>query len=156
MLSLRLFRLLYLSSFLYSQSIGIFQVFHVKPGSLHRTSVVYRPPTQPNMSFQRRWKCIFHWRGRAWLTVWDRVKIPRYTNRLMHRKRVTCELHDCYFCLMTIKHAISRTVEVTHSDGQLWEDIEWTIELLYNSVKTGSQLVWRPVWRKVVVEKAST
>ena len=26
-------------------------------------------------------------------------------------------------------------------------DIEWAIELLYNSVETGSQLVWRPVWR---------
>ena len=38
----------------------------------------------------------------------------------------------------------SKTAEVTHSDGQLWGDIEWAIELLYNSVKTGSQLVWRP------------
>ena len=45
----------------------------------------------------------------------------------MHRKRVTCELHDSYFRLMTIKHAIPK--------------IEWAIELLYNSVKTGSQLV---------------
>ena len=61
----------------------------------------------------------------------------------MHRKRVTCELHDSYFCLMTIKHAIPKTAEVTHSDGQLWGDIEWAIELLYNLVKTGSQLVWR-------------
>ena len=40
---------------------------------------------------------------------------------------MTCELHDGYFCLMTIKHAISK--------------IEWAIELLYNSVKTGSQWV---------------
>ena len=71
-------------------------------------------------------------------------KISRYNHRLMHRKRVTCELHDSYFRLMTIKHAIPRTAEVTHSDGQLWGDIEWAIELLYNSVKTGSQLVWRP------------
>ena len=45
----------------------------------------------------------------------------------MHRKRVTCELHDSFFRLMTIKHAIPK--------------IEWAIELLYNSVKTGSQLV---------------
>ena len=29
-----------------------------------------------------------------------------------------------------------------YSDGQLWGYIEWAIELLYNSVKTGSQLVW--------------
>ena len=61
----------------------------------------------------------------------------------MHRKRVTCELHDNYFRLMTIKHAIQKTVEKTHSDSQSWGDIEWAIELLYNSVKTGSQLVWR-------------
>ena len=68
-------------------------------------------------------------------------KIPRYSHRLMHRKRVTCELHDSYFRLMTIKHAIPRTAEVTHPDGQLWGDIEWAIELLYNSAKTGNQLV---------------
>ena len=62
----------------------------------------------------------------------------------MHRKKVTCELHDSYFRSMTIKHAIPKTGEVTHSDGKLWGDIEWAIELLYNSVETGSQLVWRP------------
>ena len=90
--------------------------------------------------------CIFHWRRRAWLIIWDKVK-SHGTIRLMHRKRVTCELHDSYFHLMTMKHAIPRTAEVTHPDGQLWGDIEWAIELLYNSVKTGSQLVWRPVWR---------
>ena len=38
----------------------------------------------------------------------------------MHRKRVTCELHDSYFRLMTIKHAIPK--------------IELAIELLYNPV----------------------
>ena len=96
------------------------------------------------MPFQRWRKCIFHWCGRAWLTIWDRVKIPRYSHRLMHQKRVTWELHDSYFRLITIKHAIPKTVEVTHSDDQLWGDIEWAVELLYNSVKTGSQLVWRP------------
>ena len=80
-----------------------------------------------------------------------RVKIPRYSHRLTHRKRVTCELHDSYFRLMTIKHAIPKTAEVTHSDGQWWGDIEWAIELLYNSVKTGSQLVLetRPVGDKM-------
>ena len=73
-------------------------------------------------------------------------KIPQYSHRLMHQKRVTCELHDSYFRLMTIKHAIPRTVEVTHPDGQLWGDIEWVIELLYNSVKTESQLVLETSW----------
>ena len=43
---------------------------------------------------------------------------------------------------MTIKHAIRK--------------IEWVIELLYNSVKTGSQSVGEQVsWRQDVVEKAS-
>ena len=37
----------------------------------------------------------------------------------MHRKRVTFELHDSYFRLMTIKHAIPK-IE--------WA-IEWAIEL---------------------------
>ena len=70
----------------------------------------------------------------AWASLADNMeqgKIPRYSHRLMHRKRVTCELHDNYFRLMTIKHAIPK--------------IEWAIELLYNLEKTGSQLVWRPV-----------
>ena len=57
------------------------------------------------------------------------IKIPMYSHRLMHRKRLTCELHDSYF----------------HS-----KDIEWAIEILYNSVKTGSQLVWRPVGEKML------
>ena len=34
--------------------------------------------------------------------------IPWYTYRLMHRKRVTSELQDSYFRLMTIKHSISK------------------------------------------------
>ena len=83
----------------------------------------------------------------AWASLADKMgqgKIPRYSHRLMHRKRVTCELHDSYFRSMTIKLAIPRTAEVTHPDDQLWGDIEWAIELLYNSVKTGSHLVWRP------------
>ena len=45
----------------------------------------------------------------------------------MHRKRVTCELHDGYFRLMAMKHAIPK--------------IEWAIEQLNNSVKTvGDQM----------------
>ena len=44
---------------------------------------------------------------------------------------------------MTIKHAIPK--------------IEWAMELLYNSVKTGSQLVLETrKWRQDVVKKAST
>ena len=47
--------------------------------------------------------------GGNWLMKWDELKkFPWYTHRLMHRKRVTSELHDSYFCLMTIKHSISK------------------------------------------------
>ena len=95
----------------------------------------------------------------AWVSLADKMgqgKIPRYSHRLMHRKRVICELHDRYFPLMTIKlHdryfllmaiklAIQRTAAETYPHGQSWGDIEWAIELLYSSVKTGSQWVWRP------------
>ena len=117
-------------------------IVHLRGSPLNR-GVVYLPSTRPEMPFQRRGSCIFHWCRRAWLTIWNNVKYHG-TVRLMHRKRATCELHDSYFRLMTIKHVIPRTAEVTHPDGQLWGDIEWAIELLYNSVKTGSQLVWRP------------
>ena len=75
--------------------------------------------------------------------IWYKVKIPWYTHRLMHRKRVTRELHDSYFRLMTIKHAIPKT--------------EWVIKLLYNSVKTGSQWVGdQRSRRQNVVRKATT
>ena len=83
----------------------------------------------------------------SWASLADKMrqgKILRYSHRLMHQKRVTWGLHDSYFRSMTLKHAIPRTAEVTHPDGQPWGDIEWAIELLYNSVKTGSQSVWRP------------
>ena len=42
------------------------------------------------------------------LIIWDKVKVPQCQYRLMHQKRVTSELHDCYFRLMTIKHSISK------------------------------------------------
>ena len=94
------------------------------------TTVVYWPSTRPNIhrkevthsdgSYEKKYDNIADNMGQG--------KIPWYTHRLMYRKRVTCELHDSYFCLMTIKHAIPK--------------IEWAIELLYNSVKTGSQS-WR-------------
>ena len=56
-------------------------------------------------------------------------------------------MHDSYFHLMTIKHAIPK-IE--------WA-IEWAIELLYNSVKTGSQWVGDQTrWWQDAVEKART
>ena len=48
-------------------------------------------------------------RGRKYADEMGRAKkFPWYTHRLMHQKRVTCELHDSYFRLMTIKHSISK------------------------------------------------
>ena len=35
---------------------------------------------------------------------------------------MTCELHDSYFRSMKITHAIPKTTEVTHSDGQISEE----------------------------------
>ena len=47
--------------------------------------------------------------GGNWLMKWDELKKkPLVHYRVMHRKRVTSELHDSYFRLMTIKHSISK------------------------------------------------
>ena len=89
---------------------------------IHRKEV-----THSNGSYERKS------RGRKLADEMGRdKKFQWYTHRLMHRKRVTCELHDSYFRLMTIKHSVSK--------------IEWAIvggggggggvELLYNAVKT--------------------
>ena len=55
---------------------------------------------------------------------WDKVKkFPLYSHRLTHRKTVTSELHDSYFCSMTITQAIPKIAEVTHPDRQISEEI---------------------------------
>ena len=100
--------------------------------------------------------CIFHWRGRAWLTIWDRVQIPRYSHKLMHRKRVTYELHNSYFCSMIIKTCHSK-------DGRSgtfhWPFMgrDWVgVELLYNSVHGKFNQFWRSEsWRNDGVEKTA-
>ena len=59
--------------------------------------------THSNGSYERKS------RGRKLADEMGRAKkFPWYTHRLMLRKRVTCELHDSYFRLMTIKHSISK------------------------------------------------
>ena len=50
-------------------------------------------------------------------------KIPLYSHRQMHWKRVTSELHDSYFRSMTITQAIPKIAEVTHRDRQISEEI---------------------------------
>ena len=99
--------------------------------------------------------------GWNWLMKWDEVKKnPWYSDRLMHRKRVTSELHDNYFRLMTIKHSISK--------------IEWASNDYITQLSSTSQLNWVPVpvefdaqgasvvasrvpdsWRRNVVGKAT-
>ena len=65
---------------------------------MHRKEV-----THSNGSYERKS------RGRKLADEMGRAKkFPWYTHRLMHRKRMTCELHDSYFRLMTIKHSISK------------------------------------------------
>ena len=110
----------------------------LRPGQTCHSKVMHmKEVTHSDGSYEKKS------RRRAWLKKWDKVKIPWYTHRLMHRKRVTCELHDSYCRLMTIKHAIPK--------------IEWAIEILYNLVKTGSKRVGEQRSRsKDVVEKATT
>ena len=58
-------------------------------------------------------------------------KIPMVHYRVMYRKRVTSELHDSYFRLMTIKHSISK--------------IEWASNDYIIELSSTSQLNWVPV-----------
>ena len=81
--------------------------------------VMFWPSTRPQkMLFQGdapegsdtfQWPVIERDRvGGLRLIIWDKVKVPLCQYRLNHRKRVTCELHDSCFRLMTIKHSISK------------------------------------------------
>ena len=98
------------------------------PSEYCGSHVVYWPPKTaevhiPMASYGKRS------RRRAWLIIWYRVKIPQYSHKLMHRKRVTCELHDSYFRSMTIKHAIPKTAGV-HIPMASYREISswrWTI-----------------------------
>ena len=60
------------------------------------------------------------------LIIWYKVKVPLCHYRVMHRKRVTSEPHDCYFRLMTIKHSISK--------------IEWTSNNYITQLSSTSEL----------------
>ena len=98
----------------------------LRPGQTCHSKVMHRKEvTHSDGSYEKKL------RRRAWLKKWDKVKIPWYTHRLMHRKRVTCELHDSYFHLMTIKHASPKTPEVAYSglashENRYWVG-DWTI-----------------------------
>ena len=80
--------------------------------------VVFWPSARVNMPFQSdapEGSDTFQWTvierdcvGGLRLIIWDKVKVPPYHYKVMHRKRVTCELHNSYFRLMMIKHAIPK------------------------------------------------
>ena len=71
------------------------------------------PGDAPEGSDTFQWPVIERDRvGGLRLIIWDKVKVPLCQYRLMHRKRVTSELHDSYFRLMTIKHSISKIQSV--------------------------------------------
>ena len=63
------------------------------------------------------------------LIMWDKVKVPLCHYRVMHRKRVTSELHDSYFRLMTIKHSISK-IEWASNDYITQLSSSWVAEQL--------------------------
>ena len=92
----------------------------------------------PRWCTGKRWHILMavmrgHHVGGNWLMKWDELKnFPWYTHRLMHRKRVTCELHGSYFRLMTIKHSISK--------------IKWAIVLALNYYITQSRRKSRASW----------
>ena len=81
-------------------------------------------------------------RGRKLAYEMGRGKnIPWYSHKLTHRKKVTSELHDSYFRLMTIKHSISK--------------IEWASNDYIIQLSSTSQLNWVPVPVEFDVQGAS-
>ena len=100
--------------------------FDLRPSQTCHSKVIHRKEvTHSNSSYERKS------RRRAWLTKRDKVKIPWSTHRLMHRKRVTSELHDSYFHLMMIKDAIPK-IELA---------IEWALNCyITRSRQKGRQL----------------
>ena len=79
------------------------------------------------------------------LIIWDKMKVPLCHYRVMHRKRVTSELHDSYFRLMTIKHLISKIK---------WASNDYITQL--SSTSQGPvELKIERSWRRDVVRKAT-
>ena len=70
--------------------------------------------TRPKMPFKVMHERKSHGRKLADEMGRGKKKIPLYSHRLMHRKRVTSELDDSYFHSMTITQAIPKKAEVTH------------------------------------------
>ena len=98
------------------------------PGQKCHSKVMHRKEmTHSNGSYEKksRGQILADEMGRA-------KKFPWYPHRLMHRKRVTSELHDSYFRLMTIKHSISK--------------IEWASNAYITQLSSTSQLSSSASW----------
>ena len=111
---------------------------------MHRKEV-----THSNGSWERKS------RGRKLADEMGRAKkFPWYTHRLMHRKRVTCELHDSYFRLMTIKYAISKIEwALNHYITQLSSSPSGGCLLSCGQLSSGGRVP--ASWRRDVVGKAT-
>ena len=94
--------------------------------------------------------------GGNWQMKWDELKkFPWYTHRLMHRKRVTSELYDSYFRLMTIKHILISKIEWASNDNitQLSSTSEFSSGASW--IEDRTELVFQASWRRNVVGKAT-
>ena len=78
------------------------------------------------------------------LIIWDKVKVPLCHYRVMHRKRVTSELHDSYFRLMTIKNSILK-IE--------WASNDYITQL--SSTSSWVEFEFQASWRGDVIRKAT-
>ena len=117
--------------------------------------VIYWPSARANMPFQSdapEWSDKFQWpviernRVGGLADEMGQGKSPLYTHKLMNQKRVTSELHDSYFRLMTIKHAIPK-IECA---------IEWALNYyITRSRKEVRQWGGQRRWRQDVVGKAT-
>ena len=119
--------------------------------------VVFWPSARANMPFQSdalegsdtfQWPVIERDRvGGLRLIIWDNVNVPLCHYRVMHREIVTCELHDSYFRLMTIKHTIPK-IELA---------FEWTLNYYITQSRQKSESwSWRRCYRRDVVGKATS
>ena len=98
---------------------GVLLCFDLLPWPKMPFRVMHRKEvTHSNGSYKRKL------RGRKLADEMGRAKkIPWYSHRLTHRKRVTSELHDSYFRSMTITQAIPKVAEVTHPGRQISEEV---------------------------------
>ena len=119
-------------------------------------TVVYWPPTQPNMPFQRRRKLHI---PSAWASLADNM--GQGQNPMVQSQTDALEESDLrtawqLFPLDDDQTCHSKDGRSAYSDGQLWEEIEVGVELLYNSVhRKFNEFGDQKSWRNDAVEKTA-